>query len=243
MTLPDHVIATNIYGRYCVPRASMERPAAQTVLRGKVWEKRLVALMRANCGTGDIVHAGAYFGDMLPGLSQALAPGAHLWTFEPSRDNHACATRTVEWNGLTNVTLRHAALSARGGSAILRTAMADGSELGGHSHIVVQECGGHRHETVPTVALDDIVPENREVAFLHLDVEEHEQKALRGARRLLARCKPLLALETMPKNEAFLAEHVRSLGYREIGTVHRNSVLTAVDNAPEAWERCRDPQS
>jgi len=238
MTLPAHETASNAYGRYCVPRASRERPAAATVLKGKVWEKRLIEMMRGNCGTGDVVHAGTYFGDFLPGIAQALAPGARLWAFEPSRENHACAEHTIALNGLSNVTLTHAALSAGAGSATLRTAMADGRALGGSSAIVQGERGGHRHETVPVVALDDVVPHGRTVALLQLDVEEHEQKALRGARKLLARCRPLLVLETLP-NAAFLSRHISSLGYRQIGTVHGNMVLTA-GGEPAGWETWRD---
>ncbi len=74
------------------PARRRPRPAAAAVLAGNVWEAGVIAFMARNCGTGDIVHAGTYFGDFLPGLSHALTPGARLWAFEPSSENYALRT-------------------------------------------------------------------------------------------------------------------------------------------------------
>jgi hypothetical protein len=71
-------IAYNQYGGYCVPQSSHHRPAAQRILSGTLWEPKTIAFMMTYCGTGDIVHAGTYFGDIVPALSQACAPGAKV---------------------------------------------------------------------------------------------------------------------------------------------------------------------
>jgi FkbM family methyltransferase len=239
MTLPDHLIAKNQYGQYCVPRASSDRPAAATVLAGMVWEESTIALIAKNCGRGDVVHAGTYFGDFLPALSQALSPGAQLWAFEPSRENHACAQCTVELNDLKNVTLSHAGLGARNSEGAMCVA-ADGVPQGGGSRITKEKIAGQTLEDIQLMALDNVVPEDREISVIQLDVEDYEQQALKGALGILKRCKPLLILEMLPRNLKWHANNILSLGYREIGQVHRNRVLTASPIDPIDFDTLRD---
>lgn len=242
MTLPAHLIAGNVHGRYCVPRASTSRPAATAVIRGRVWEERTIALITRMCGKGDVVHAGAYFGDFLPALSKALAPGALLWTFEPSKENHACAEETIRLNGLDNVSLFHAALGQKQGTAVLKTLGTLGEALGGSSEIVDREDAPPGHETVPVVALDDIVGRKRNVTVLHLDVEGYEQRALRGARKVIKHWLPLLILENLPHNPEWHERNIIALGYREIGHVHGNAVLTTAEDEPEGFAELRDEE-
>ena len=89
------VIAYNEFGGYVIPNESIDRPAAQSVLSGAVWEKTTIEYMIAQAGGGDIVHAGTYFGDFLPALSVGIAPGAKVWAFEPNSVNYRCAAMTV----------------------------------------------------------------------------------------------------------------------------------------------------
>ena len=66
-------ISYNKYGGYCVPLSSHYRPAAKTVLSKKVYEPDTIEYMLKNCKSGDVVHAGTYFGDFLPALSKRLS--------------------------------------------------------------------------------------------------------------------------------------------------------------------------
>ena len=91
--------------------------------------------MAANCGAGDIIHAGTYFGDFLPALSRALDPDAHLWAFEPSAENFECAQKTVALNGLGNITLMNAGLGARAETLPLRIGEPERPARGGSSCI------------------------------------------------------------------------------------------------------------
>lgn len=241
MSLPPHLIVGNAHGRYCVPRASTSRPAATAVIKGRVWEERTIALIAKMCGDGDVVHAGAYFGDFLPALSKALAPGARLWTFEPSKENHACAEETIRLNGLDNVSLFHAALGQKKeDSAVLRTIGHLGEALGGSSEIVDREDAPPGYETVPVVALDEVVGRERNITVIHLDVEGYEQRALRGARKRLKQWLPFLILESLPENPDWLERNIAALGYREIGHVHGNAVLTTAEDEPDGFAALRD---
>src|SRR4051812_13219941 len=66
-------IAYNMLGGYCMPLSSRRRIAAQEVLRGYVYEAETIDFIVKNVKDGDIIHAGAFFGDFLPALSRACA--------------------------------------------------------------------------------------------------------------------------------------------------------------------------
>jgi FkbM family methyltransferase len=184
---------------------------------GKVWEPRTIELLRAECGHGDIAHAGTYFGDFLPALSQALAPGAKVWACEPSLENYRCAKITIEINALHNVELRHAALGMASGHGFLKTKDAVLWALGGASRLA-----DDGDERVEIVRLDDLVA-GRTVSVIQLDVEGHEEQALRGALDTIIRCRPLIVLEAIWL--AKLPEFLTDLGYRITAEVHGNVVL------------------
>lgn len=217
-------VAYNTYGAYCVPRSGFHRPAAQRILAGQVWEAPTIEYMRAHCATGDVVHAGTFFGDFLPALSQALAPGAKVWAFEPNPESHRCAALTMELNGLTNVTLTHAGLGERPGTLSLVVADATGRSLGGSSHFS-QDGASRQQRTVevPVAAIDSTVPGDRAVSIIQLDVEGFERQALSGAFETIRRCKPILLLET-PPDPQWITDHILALGYRAAGEVYDNAI-------------------
>lgn len=96
LTSVDCTLCENAFGRYCVPKSSQHRPASQEVLRGRVWERETIEFMRRHALDRDVVHAGMFFGDFLPGLAPALAPGRKIFAFEPNpepaRSGPVCLT-------------------------------------------------------------------------------------------------------------------------------------------------------
>lgn len=214
----------NEYGRYHLPEGLEHRPAVQAVLNGEVFEPDTVAFMRRHAGDGDVIHAGAFFGDFIPGLSKALAPGRRLWAFEPNPGNFAAAEKTVALNGLNNVTLINAALSDREGEILFRTHTSKGVPLGGASKHVLKDGPGVTR--VPSVMIDYAVPLDRKVSIVQLDVEGHERKALKGAHHIINRWAPILILEYFNKGE-WIARNFREPNYRPIGKLHDNYVYAA----------------
>jgi len=221
----DHIIAANEYGRYCVPALSRNRPAVRAILAGRVWEPETIAFMAANCGAGDIIHAGTYFGDFLPALSRALDPDAHLWAFEPSAENFECAQKTVALNGLGNITLMNAGLGARAETLPLRIGDPERPARGGSSCIDAARVPGFVYQEAQVVALDDIVPRDRNVSILQLDVEYFEQQALAGSLATIRRSCPVIILENLPADESWFTDNIIALGYRAAQKVHRNTVF------------------
>jgi FkbM family methyltransferase len=221
-------VAENQYGRYHVPEGLEGRPASKAVLSGNVYEPETIAFMRAQAGDGDIIHAGAFFGDFIPALSGALAPDRRLWAFEPNPGNFEAAQKTVALNGLTNVTLTHAALSNRDEEIHFLTHDEKGNSLGGVSKFVEEDGPGVTR--VKAVMLDYIVPLDRKVSILQLDVEGHEKQALKGAWHIIHKWEPILILEYFGQ-EQWITRTFRGIEYRKIGKLHGNFVYATRDVA------------
>lgn len=217
----ETAVARNKYGQYHLPIGLEERPAARAVLKGEAYEPDTLQFMRAHAADGDIIHAGAFFGDFIPGLSTALVPDARLWAFEPNPGNFEAAQRTVVLNGLKNVTLTRAALSDRDDRILFRTRDSRGRSLGGLSQVVDEM--GDGVEAVQAVMLDYAVPLDRKISILQLDVEGHEKQALLGAFHIIRRWQPILILEYF-SHPTWLHRHFRGIPYEQVGKLHGNYV-------------------
>ncbi|MGH2865266.1 MAG: FkbM family methyltransferase [Solirubrobacteraceae bacterium] len=188
-----------------------------------MWESDTLDLLRSADPASDVVHAGTFFGDFIPALARSRETGALVWAFEPNRESYECAQVTITFNQLENVVLTHAGLHQERATALLATSDAKGQPLGGASHLVSDLTTEVSNEEVNLVAIDETVPRDRRVGLIQLDVEGHEQAALVGAMRTIARCRPLIVLETPP--ESWIAEHLAPLGYRVAGAVDANTIL------------------
>ena len=219
-------IAYNQYGGYCVPRSCHHRHAVQAILAGEVYEPDTISYMQDLCGDGDIVHAGTFFGDFLPALSTACGPDQTIWAFEPNRESYRCAIITIALNDLTNVRLTNAGLSDRDAALSLEVIDSKGQKLGGGSRFVGEnQTPGDRTINARALCLDDIVPEDRDVNLIQLDVEGFEQFALIGALKTIRRCKPVLILETLPEL-SWISDNLATLGYKMLDRIHDNYVLS-----------------
>jgi FkbM family methyltransferase len=225
------VVAYNQYGAYCVPESSSHRPAARKILNGDIHEPQTIRYLMSNCAGGDIVHAGAYFGDFLPALSHGCSPEATIWAFEPNVENYRCAKITLLLNGITNVKLINAGLSERRETRVMLIRDENGQAWGGASRILREEEShvGGATEIVQMVTIDGVVPIDRRLSIIQLDVEGFEKEALRGALQTIQRCSPTLVLEVWPGSlwlqDAWFAENILGLGYELTETIHGNAVL------------------
>lgn len=68
------IVSYNKYGGFCVPESSCHRPVSQRIFSNGVWEPDTIEFIMSNCGDGDVVHAGTYFGDFLSALSKGITP-------------------------------------------------------------------------------------------------------------------------------------------------------------------------
>lgn len=199
---------------FYVPELASHRPASTKIIQGELYEPLTHDLFEAifRNNPGSAVHAGAFFGDMLPHLSEVVS--GTVWAFEPVIENYLLAQLCCEANALSNVLLYRAALHDRFENLSMLTEGPDGLHRGGSSQV-----SKNGNQTVAGVTLDSMPLES--VLLIHLDIEGHELSALDGARETLALQKPVVAIEDNPRKCASL---LRDCGYELVGDIPGVSV-------------------
>lgn len=217
-------VAYNQHGGYCVPLSSFQRPAAQRILQGDVYEPETIEYIRKVCGSGDIIHAGTYFGDFIPALS--ISCSGKVWAFEPNPENYRCSEITISINGAENVELENAALGNSSDYVPLRVKNSSGASAGGNSSVELDSAPDAETVRTRVVRIDDIIPEERRISLLQLDVEGFEKQALSGGFETIERWTPILILEEVPPEE-WMHETLLELGYEYERDLHHNTVWKA----------------
>ena len=150
-----------------------------------------------------------------------------MWAFEPSHDNHRCARATIDLNEIGNAVLRRAGLGAWSERRALVTKDARGRPLGGACTFV--GATGREEETVEVVTLDEVLPPDRPVSIVHLDVEGYEGPALQGGLRTVDRWRPVLVIDMLPGGrllqEGWFRELLAGLDCEKVGYIHDNTAF------------------
>lgn len=227
----ENLTAVNEYGFYCVPTEYMSREVPQVLLKGEVYEPSTLKLFRRLTGSLDIVSGGAFVGDFFPALSAALSADARLHSFEPNPLSYAAAQRTIELNNLTNIALHPVAVGEEPGTLPLQISKTNGQAMGARAKLIESAVEGET-VNVEVTTLSDLVPSDRKVGLLHLDIEGHEWSAILGGRRLIEENIPLIVLEASKpyQQRNFLRElnaAFPDLGYQFVGGMERNAFYKA----------------
>lgn len=194
--------------RYFVPRYALRRPAAKALLAGTLYEPDTHRFVEGFCSAidGSIVHAGTFFGDMIPKFSQYVS--GHVYAFEPVLESYVLARLCVDRNELENVILMNCALSADIENLRVSTEDVGGFHAGGSSSVSNE---GHLCSAIDIDRL-----EIEDLVLIQLDVEGHELSALTGALGSIERNRPVIAIED---NEGTCGQLLGGLNYRMAGTV------------------------
>ncbi len=239
---PQYTIATNQYGHYCIPLSSAHRLCAQRILAGEVHEPDTIQFILDNCGDGDVIHAGAYFGDMLPALERNVK--GNVYVYEPNPENFKCTKITGYLNNMGYHISKFALGEKKDEDVFIRIRDHLHNQLGGGSQIVKEPTPPLIHNQFlsaistsiddeflyqQTIYADHIKRNGKEyrISIIHLDIEGSEQLALTGAMDTITRCKPILILETLPNGE-WIDRNLAELGYKITGKVHSNTILECV---------------
>ncbi|NKX45302.1 FkbM family methyltransferase [Roseicyclus persicicus] len=223
-----HTICCNEHGFYCVPDEFAQKVVPGVLAKGQVYEPRTLNLLRRKAGSGDVVSGGAFVGDFFPALASGLADGAVLWSFEPHPLSFAAAQHTIALNGLDNVRLANVAVGDSRGVLPLEIYDHARQLPAAAASRLVAKGGGEGYVDVEVTRIDDLVPAERRVSILHLDIEGFEQKALTGAARLIRDNAPLIVLEApTPRRAALYLDQLQAMvpehGYVLGGALEANS--------------------
>lgn len=125
-----------------------------------------------------VVDIGANIGIYTRMFSALAGASGHVHAFEPAPANFQKLEATV--NGLSNVSLRHAAVGAESGTIKLYVS----NELN-VDHRTFDSGDGRASIDVPLVKLDDYFSPGQQVDFIKIDVQGYELSVLQGAERVL----------------------------------------------------------
>ena len=147
---------------------------------------------------GSVVHAGSWYGDMLPALSKACKKENRVYAFEPVLNSYILSKQTIVSNKIENVHLFNMGLGSSFRSARITTSDSKGVKLGGRSFVDDQmpehKKGFGDKELISIIPLDSISIPGK-VSLLHLDIEGSELSALEGACNFIASKQPIILIE------------------------------------------------
>ena len=204
---------------YFIPQYAIHRPAVKNFLKGQLYEPLTHKFVNEYCSqfTGSIVHAGTFFGDMIPSFS--LSVNGRVFAFEPVLENFILAKLCIEENNLTNVIIQNSALSDNIDNLKINTVDKRGNHSGGGSAI------DNTGLICPTMTIDSL--NLNDTVLIQLDVEGHEMSALKGALDTISRCRPAVAIED---NEEKCSKFLRGNQYSEMGRIPGLSIWAPAEN-------------
>lgn len=232
-----YIISKNKYGEYSIPEFMVSFGPGRIVHKGGVYESETIEYMTSNCEQGDIIHAGASFGSFLPALSNSCS--GLIWTFEPSPMLFKCAQDTIRLNSLKNIKINNIGLSDRPDNAWISSLAECPAVCSNERYEKLLPRRKPEFESIKLDTIDNLIPQDRDVSILQLDVEQGEDAAMRGALNLIKRCFPILIIESLGKGPSgkleiipdlilkndWYEKNIFNLGYTYAGLVHANVVL------------------
>jgi FkbM family methyltransferase len=124
----------------------------------------------------------------------ACSLGATVYAFEPLERNVQLLMASRALNRFANLHLIAAAASDQAGTVSIGWT---------YTNAIVGEISTNPDSAlsaryVPAVRVDACVPDDAPISLIKIDVEGHEWKALTGASRIIARCRPVILSEFAP---------------------------------------------
>lgn len=157
------------------------------------FEPHVTAVLEKVCRPGwHVVDVGANVGYHTVRLASLVGEAGAVVAIEANPDNCALICAAVEANRFTNVRLLPVGLGREWGWSQFSSHIGtNGGLLGPASSPVLRQNG----TIVPLVPLDDVVGPDRRVDLIKIDVEGAEGQVIDGAKKTLARDRPVVVSE------------------------------------------------
>ncbi len=157
---------------------------------------------------------GSYWG--LYSLLAMRAGARRIHAFDADRHNFAQLQAQIFLNSASGIVTPHnRAVSSKAGVLHCWDSRTHPDGNRGGVGVVNPDAGLATYE-VPSVAIDDELPMTGQTIFIKLDVEGHEDEALRGLRRTVADNRVTIQIEMFEEHRARVMPVVESLGLRKI---------------------------
>lgn len=216
---------------YFVPDYAAHTPVAKKILNKRYVSPRLHQLVDRVMARnpGSMVHAGTFFGDMLPSFSKKTT--GVVYAFEPVMENYLFARTTVDENKLANVMLFHAGLGTQNDFADIETCNPK-RHRGGAAHVITDpEKPQFKPQRVPLLSIDQFAIE--QLSLIQLDVEGFELPVLEGGLETIRANSPVIVVEDKRDK---CVEFLKEIGYVQTARLGLDYVYMTPEAADEFGE-------
>lgn len=164
--------------------------------------------------------------------------GADVYAFEPFPKNYVLLQRNIEENCFGGQIMAfQTAVTDKSGSSRLFVDSNESDYVAMFVPALGDSSEGFREVEIQTVELDQVVPKDRTVSCIKMDIEGSEPLAVRGMSRILSRDKPRIFFEFNSRaihehsgrKPAELLESLMQVGYR-ITTLSGESFVASNEN-------------
>jgi FkbM family methyltransferase len=163
-------------------------------------------LINSNNIHGNILDSGAWIGDNA--IPWAKNIKTTVYAIDPSNENCVYIKKVAEMNSVTNIQILAYALSDKEEDLFTSDDINHCSFLNTTNPI-------HK---VSGVSLDHLESKGliQDIGFIHLDIEGFEFKALRGASKLIDKCRPIIAFEQHLETDDYkgLSKYLNEKSYK-----------------------------
>lgn len=213
----------------CVPNG-LNLLTPYVLLEQEDWFEDEINFVRRMLQPGmKVVDIGASYGVYSLTAARCVGATGRVWAFEPSSATAACLARGIERNRFDTMQLIQAGLSNRSGQAKLM--IAANTELG---FVAEEGAADGAHEIVLLKTLDDCMVEWgwKDIDFMKIDAEGHEEKLIAGGERFFNSNSPLVLYEIKAGDKVNLGivDAFAAIGYRSYRLIPGLSVLVPFNN-------------
>lgn len=210
MTYTYALVENARHGRFLVNRH--DTYVGRSMITYGEWGEAEVRLFKKLLRPGDVVvEAGANIGSHTIPLSRIVGHSGKVFAFEPQQLIFQMLCANAALNDCWNIDTRHAAVGATNTTVAMERLAPNVEGNFGSIMVNARYADSLGVDRVPLVTIDSLALERLDL--LKADVEGFEQAVIEGARKTIARLRPVIYLEHNDLNNWTVPDLLWNLGY------------------------------
>jgi FkbM family methyltransferase len=183
--------------RYPIPKLKGNKDIVKTSIKYVYFRSQYEIPGIVELNKGDtVIDAGAFYGDSALYFDSAVCPDGLVYAFEPNKNIAKILKENIQLNNRKNIVIIEKGLSDKSYHATL-TNKEECSEILDVAPIDNSE----NYIDIETTTIDEFVEKNKiaKLNFIKMDIEGHEENAIRGAKNAITQYRPKLAISIYHK--------------------------------------------